>query len=396
MRTGWSCRCALLFVVLSARALGAQVLARSFLPANAGGGEAANLSVLAHLSAQPTGKAARLTILAYARAHPSEVRGLIAAGLHDPAVVLGACNGNTADSACSAVALLARYAIDTTDAPSVVYLAAEEVDSMRALARYGVGVDLVGLSTSPMVSAFAAGAIRGVADKPDSGASTTLSGLLGIRVERPGRSILTGSINIASTQDAVTGDFGSHILLPFTGSGFSSGMLDVRLARTLLTSSRGTGWWSTGASWLVRHAPNHYYVGVSNGRWKIGDSTFTVSTVALGALWSTDLYTGTLQGHFLTFTTEGGIVWRGMNGDLAQPTEDQFRGDSLHFVHTGYFGPAFSLQLSLGPVVGSVDYYALNAMFYKSGRKPVPGLTGGQFAGGFRVEVPLLPGRDDK
>lgn len=347
--------------------------------------------------------------LAFAGSNREHVRSMIRVLSGTPALVEAFEMTPRTDSLIQS----ARLALSTLDAGSSNYIIDGMPEPEREPGRAALrlfGDLLIGLQPSGggTVQVFAAGAIRGAASSPDTASIRT--GSLGIRVEYPRRAVITAALSVASSVDTVSSDYGQAILLPLSGAALASGMIDMRVSRTELCAAKRMS--NTGTAQFFARVrcllPDHYFVGASATTWLIRDTAIVspapdgpttlpigrrVSNVMLSALWGTDIINRTVVGNSVAVTVEAGITWRGLNGDFAQSVDDSTRTRILGTRHTAFFGPAFSLQLSFGQLSGSLDYSMLNITGLNQGRGVVQGLTQGQLAAGFRVDVPILTGR---
>lgn len=380
-------------LALAAPSLGAQVLSRAFMHEVPGPGDAraavAAATQRGFVNPGALGDYARL--YAYARQHADSIRGLASLAMRDPGTF--AQLRNERDDYAATMLILVSMDSSTTRS---------WVDALPQGDRDQANLTMVGFrqladglalgAAATEVQIYAEGSIRGAAAGGDT-TKAAQTGSLGIRIVRSAV-IITASMSVASSVDTVHSGFGERTLLPMAGNALASGLLDVRLDHRGFCHARGI---LQGALFCY---VDHFYLGVARANWDLPPTTtggtdgvvLPVPVVTAGALHVFDLFNGMVAGSPVAVTLEAGLAFRFLNGEFTQSKFDERRMALLGTTHVSFFGPQASMQLTFGAITGSVDYYALNTWFWQSGRT-VSGLTRGQVAAGFRVDVPIFQGR---
>ena len=274
-------------------------------------------------------------------------------------------------------------------AASLAIIASDEVNLAKALAglasdsaslanaaeaarKLAAGYDrfAVARGEKTFVSVFADGNIRGVATgSADNSLAGT--GVLGVRIQKP-RSIWTAAVNVASTIDTVTEQFGELILLPGTGSDLLSGVVDAQFRYT--------------EDWGL-----HVYLSGSKSLWEVDPATHATSTIAvlgIGATGVRDIYQKTFGANRVGLSLEGGLSLRRIAGDIG--TEDAIRTTILGTGKKTFVGIEAGARVTFNSVTAALQFYGFPA----SSENRVRGLTGGQFAAGFSVQASIFQADD--
>lgn len=220
------------------------------------------------------------------------------------------------------------------------------------------------------VVVFADGNIRGALDQDESTDASSGTGALGVAVST-GAGQWAARINIASSEQVVSEDYGSIILAPGTGRSLASGLLELRMA-----------------NW-----PVHLYTSVSNSRWKLGTAddapTANATVLGVGALYTRTLASGSLDENEVVLTAEIGGAARWLDGDIHDLDEE--RQAVIGSTGSLFIGPEAGFTLALGRVTGQVQVYHLLEAG-NAGRR-IAGLNGLQVVAGLGVTGEMFRGR---
>lgn len=234
---------------------------------------------------------------------------------------------------------------------------------------------------------FAEGNIRGLASGSDAQATgdiqTAATGSLGLRIQKS-TTIWTASISIASTVDTLRDAFGESLLLPGTGSGLVSGIVQVRgKDRSLhfFQFPKNVGAYLYGSSSKSVWSRNLDSSGTT-----VTDSS-AVTVVGVGAGLFYDVAAAKIGDTPVGLTLEAGVALRSIGGDIALPRHASLRQSVIGNPDEQVFwGVEGGPQVTFGNVTG-----ALRLFFFPHNN--TVGFSRAQVTAGFSVQGSILEGK---
>jgi hypothetical protein len=191
------------------------------------------------------------------------------------------------------------------------------------------------------VRTFANGNIRGIATGSDTSVSTA-NGSVGVSMEWS-RVTLAGVINVATSAKRLTADFGQSLLSPASGTGFKSGVLEVRFANYLHSFLGPLGL--------------HIYASASSSTWRSNVDTTHSSNAAVTGL-GVLLYrqVAAAQGdNKVSFGLEAGGSIRHLSGDIVE--DKPLRTELLGSAARTFGGLEGGMTIAVNKVTAAVQLY---------------------------------------
>ncbi len=229
------------------------------------------------------------------------------------------------------------------------------------------------VESGPTVTIFADGDVRGVLDQPAGGQKATGTGSLGFSSASTS-AVYTGMIAVASTQDSITGSFGSALLTPATGRALKSALLDARFV-----SPR----------WYTRA---HLYVSYASSLWRCDACaparSASATAIGVGGLFSRNLQDGTIGETPFQVTVEAGPALRWLAGDAG--ADSAFRETALGTRTRTFVGLECGFQVVFGRATAAAQFYFLKDWTHQH---HVAGLTDGQVAIGISIAAEFIRAR---
>jgi hypothetical protein len=207
-----------------------------------------------------------------------------------------------------------------------------------------------------MVTTFADGNVKSLLKSGGDDASST-TGALGVKLEWRDWT-LAGRINVVSSLDTLTGEFGGIVLVPGTGSALPSGVVDL--------TRRIGGDGSNGLERFLNSAYAHLYASLSNSIWSDGQQSEVVNITGLGLLLGryfggTRVDSAGANGgqriNSVSIGFELGAAFRGIAGDIS--AEPEFRERLLQTTQKNFFGLEGGFTLQINKVIAGVQLYYL-------------------------------------
>ncbi|MCJ7791693.1 MAG: hypothetical protein MUP49_04735 [Dehalococcoidia bacterium] len=199
-----------------------------------------------------------------------------------------------------------------------------------------------GLATpdTVVVRSFASGNLRGVTTGTTDASSA--NGSIGISIAWP-RVTVAGVINVATSAKRLTSDFGQTILSPATGTGFRSGVLELRIANLFQTFAGPLGL--------------HIYVSASSNSWSSSSDTTHAPTAAVTGLSALAYrHIATASGdNRVSFGLEAGLSIRNLSGDIVG--DDSLRTALLGTRQRTFGGLEGGMTISVNKVTAAVQLY---------------------------------------
>lgn len=235
---------------------------------------------------------------------------------------------------------------------------------------------LISKASSPKISVFATGNIKGAALNNSKEATSTGTGTLGASYS-DSKNIISVQFSVASTMDTVNKGYGSSILSPVSGNLLKSAVLE---------------WFPK-----IKKLPNsylHFYGNFSSSLWEVEkDKNYkNASIFGFGALFHQKLYGGFLGETGIGVEFEIGPAIRTIGGDLRNLIDSDVTKEKFLLVFPttrNYFpGVEGGLTLNFGNVVGALQVY------YLTGKKGehIEGLTRAQISVGLSVKGEIFKG----
>jgi hypothetical protein len=209
-----------------------------------------------------------------------------------------------------------------------------------------------------MVTTFADGNVKSLLKSSGDDASST-TGSLGVKLEWRDWA-LAGRINVVSSLDTLTGEFGGIVLVPGTGSALPSGVVDL----TGRIGGDGSNAFERFLNLVGPYA--HLYASLSNSIWSDGQQSEVVNISGLGLLLGryfggTRVDSGGANGeqrlNSVSIRFELGVAFRGIAGDIS--AEPEFRERLLQTTQKNFFGLEGGFNLQINKVIAGVQLYYL-------------------------------------
>jgi hypothetical protein len=229
-------------------------------------------------------------------------------------------------------------------------------------------------------SAFATGRVQGAATGTDTQNPVQANGSAGVSLQMH-RLTVAGFVNVVTSVDSVSGDFGPALLTPAVGGGFRAGAVELRFTD------------------VVRSYGVRGYGSISNSIWhlpldSLKPDTFTTrgysaSIVGAGVTvfrqWQAFADSGsTPEPNRVAFALEGGMTWRRLSGDIAN--QDDFRMHLLGTEARSYIGVEAGMTLTINNIAAGIQMYRMWSLKGSTLR----GLTGTQVSTGLSLEGNLF------
>lgn len=235
---------------------------------------------------------------------------------------------------------------------------------------------------TPEIAMFAGGSVRDVAGGRESAAN--VSGSLGLRY-RGAAFLVTGLVNVASTEDTIRTGFGETLLSPASGRALNAGLLDIRAPRLPLQSLNERCRDHPDA--VLCHVGAHAYLSASSARWAtaLQDdgrvlSSDIVPTWGMGIGLSYTFFNGMLVDSTQAgMILDVGLATRHLRGDLLGDPDT--RAAILDTDETNFLGLEVGLNLQYNTLNGGLTYY------YMGG--DLDGFSKGQVVAGFSIQADL-------
>jgi hypothetical protein len=219
---------------------------------------------------------------------------------------------------------------------------------------------------STFVEVFADGNLRGLMANTSDG-SAAATGALGISVRRP-NIIWNGFINIASTIDTLSEDFGSIILNPATGRNLSSGLVEA-----FVKTKHKIG--------------QHYYMSASSSYWKSDSVTKSATIIGMGALGTLEILNGLSGQNDLYFGVEFGLSYRGISGNVTN--NEEYYKKTLGTSGRHFAGLEGGLVIKFNQVTAGLNLYWLHDL---KGKAKIDGISSVQLTAGIKISGAFFKG----
>lgn len=215
------------------------------------------------------------------------------------------------------------------------------------------------------VSIFADGNLQGLVADAD-GAEGLASGALGISVARGEKVLWLASINVASTSDTITNNFGSAILTPAGGKSLTSGTLELYYKN--LFKIRG------------KEISLHTYASASSAKWKSATDVKSATVSGLGVTIVNDIIDSQSRENSVYLGFEFGLSYRTVLGDAIN--EEDFLQNTIGIKGNSFLGFEGGLKIKFNRITAGLQGYYLWDI--ENGEK-TDGITSFQIVGGISI-----------
>ena len=195
-----------------------------------------------------------------------------------------------------------------------------------------------------------------------------------------------GLVTVASSVKRISSDFAATVLVPGSGSGFSSGLLEYRRrdVRRFLTDPRHLLKRAFLSDW-------HFYGSVAASEWVFADTAHRAVTFGFGALNVFTLIDAKVAETEVGLAVEVGPCVRIVGGDVALPRYADYRESTLGTRRKCFFGIEGGMQVRVKEITAGIQLYNL----FGSGGN-VPGLTRTQLIASVNLRGPLFTAKSDE
>jgi hypothetical protein len=189
--------------------------------------------------------------------------------------------------------------------------------------------------------AFATGTLRAVATGKTS-ETNTADGTVGVNLSWATLSI-GAVINVATSAQPVTSGFAQSLLSPGSGTGFKSGILELR-RRNVLRSPIGP---------IGLHA----YFSAASRPWSSGTDTTNTTVLGLGTLLYRQVEAASRDTSRIGFGIEAGVSLRDISGDIASSGADSLRAALLGSRTRLFIGFEGGMTITVNKLTAAIQIY---------------------------------------
>lgn len=226
------------------------------------------------------------------------------------------------------------------------------------------------------VEIFADGDIQTVASASEESQSnesmspqSASTGSLGILLETH-RSFYSMSVNVLSDVEPLS-NVSNVILNPTAGDEQASAYFSLRRKSVNCFLGRNSCTWG-------------FYVAGSSSTWTNGEEENPAFVYGAGVFGAHDPVNTIISGSHVAIRIQVGAVVRGIGGDVARDSFDEFRNGIVGTKKKFFFGSEIRTSLTFRSVTGNIQFMLLG------GGRNVDGITAGQFGGGFNISIPIF------